>query len=368
MTVQNSTKTIRKGELLFREGEAWGSMYLITKGQLRVFKKKGDQQIEIDTLRPGQILGEMGFLDQQPRSASAEAIIDTEVVEISQQIYAATFVNIPEWVKVLLKAIVARLRATTVKVKNLESASSEVDYSEKGVSKRSYVFLSSHDRLKLAMAVLLVAARGRSADEKNVVLPATGGAAVGAPPVAPEVKLRMMILERYANQILSLPLAKITTFLDALKTAGIVRYAEDGSGEMYLTNEADLDAYVHFVCDENLLTPDKRHDLTARAFTILEAIHASLPNYTASATTGLTTVNIVDVLKWEIESGKPPFRLDEFDELVKVGYASQLTAVSSTEQTTLIQGDVFRKAYRVQKIVQVFEALNDEKDRLGKVA
>ena len=344
----NSLKQLKKGELLFREGEAWGSMFLIMKGQVRIFKKKGEQQIEIDTLRPGMILGEMSFLDQQARSASAEAIIDSELVEITQTIYNNTFQNIPEWVKVLLKAVVSRLRATTVKVKNLESASTEVEYTEKG-TKRSYVFLSAHDRLKIAMAVLLVASRGKKAEEK-------------------ETRLSMLSLERYGNQILNIHLSKITTFLEGLKTAEIIRFSED-STVMFLTNELDLEAYIHFVCDENLLAPEKRHDLTQKGFMVFDATARHLDRFPKNETTGLTSVNMIEVLKLEMElTGKVAFRLDEFEELVKLGYSTQLSAVSATEQTTLVNADFFKYSHKVQKIVRIFEALNEDKEKFGKVA
>jgi CRP-like cAMP-binding protein len=347
-SIQNHIKFIKKGELLFREGEGWGSMYLISKGLIRVFKKKGEQQIELDTLRPGQIIGEMSFLDQQPRSASAEAIMDTEVVEISQAVYQNTFQSIPEWVKVLLKATVARLRATTVKVRNLETASTEVVYNDMG-SKRQYVFLSSHDCLKIAMAVLLVSSRAKVPGEK-------------------ETRLRMLSLERYANQILGIPLSKVSTFLEGLKVAEIIRYSEDGS-EIFMVGESDLEAYISFVCEENLLAPEKRHDLTPKAFQIMESIHRYLDRFKKNETTGLTQVNMVQVIKYEMEeNGKQPFRLDELDELVKSGYASALSVMSAEDQTTLIQEETFRKVFKTQKVVQIFENLNSEKDRLGKIA
>lgn len=345
---KSNYKKLKAGELLFREGEPSGSMYLITKGLIRIFKKKGEQQIEIDSLRPGQILGELSFLDQEPRSASAEAIIDTEIVEINQSIYQNTFVNIPEWVKVLLKAVSSRLRATTVKLKNLEHASSEFAYTDEG-SKRNYIFISSHDSLKIAMATLLVSTRTPS-DRQH------------------EKKLRILSLERYATQILGIPLSKVMTFLEGLKKAEIVRIEED-SNEIYMLRETELDNYIQFICEENLLAPDKRHDISHKAFMIMDSIYRNLYLFPKNATTQLTQVNLVEVQRNEmVKNGKNPFRMDEFEELVKNGFASTLIVNSAQDQSTLIQEENFTKAYQIQKIIYHLSELNEEKNQLGRIA
>ena len=59
MAGPSGVRRLQKGDLLFKEGDSSSAMYLIRSGMIRIFKKKGDQQIEIDTLRSGQIVGEM---------------------------------------------------------------------------------------------------------------------------------------------------------------------------------------------------------------------------------------------------------------------------------------------------------------------
>src|SRR3954467_3009621 len=77
------SRKLKKGELLFAEGENSRAMYYLKTGMIRIFKKKGDSQIEIDTVRSGQIIGELAFLDGNPRSASGEALTDCELMEVS---------------------------------------------------------------------------------------------------------------------------------------------------------------------------------------------------------------------------------------------------------------------------------------------
>src|SRR5690348_3714743 len=74
---------LKKGQLLFSEGENSRAMYFLKSGMIRIFKKKGDSSIEIDTVHSGQVIGELAFLDGNPRSASGEALTDCELNEIS---------------------------------------------------------------------------------------------------------------------------------------------------------------------------------------------------------------------------------------------------------------------------------------------
>jgi len=341
MAGPSGSRRLQKGDLLFKEGDSSNAMYLIRSGMVRIFKKKGDQQIEIDTLRSGQIVGEMAFLDGNPRSAGAEALMETELVEISKSIYDTTMVQVPEWLKVLLKAIVARLRSTTTKMKNLETSSSEMNYAD---GRRNFVFLGVHDCLKISSAILLVALNSKED--------------------LPEGKrIKMGALERYANQVMGVPVAKVTSFLDILKQANIVHISEN-SQDVALKDPVLLEAFVQYVCDENLLEPTKRHDVSIRGFLVMGLIAKHLDKFPKDETTGMSTVNLVEVLKAETSAaGKEPFRMDEFAELVKIGHASNLTVLSTDQQTTMITTDAFRRAYRVNRVLKIIEATNEEKQK-----
>jgi CRP/FNR family cyclic AMP-dependent transcriptional regulator len=341
MAGPSGARRLQKGDLLFKEGDSSNAMYLIRSGMVRIFKKKGDQQIEIDTLRSGQIVGEMAFLDGNPRSAGAEALMETELVEISKSIYDSTMVQVPEWLKVLLKAIVARLRSTTTKMKNLETASSEMNYAD---GRRNFIFLGVHDCLKIGSAVLLVALNGKEE--------------------LPEGKrIKMGSLERYGNQVMGVPVAKVTSFLDILKQANIV-HISDNSQDVALKDASLLESFIQYVCDENLLEPTKRHDISIRGFLVMGLIAKHLDKSPKDETSGMSTVNLIEIQKLETSpAGKEPFRMDEFIELVKLGYASNLTVVSTDQQTTMIQVDTFRRAYRINRVLKIIEAMNEEKQK-----
>jgi hypothetical protein len=319
-------------------------MYLIRQGMIRVYKKKGEADIELETLRAGQIIGELAFLDGNPRSASGEALSDCELVEISGPTFQQVLDKIPEWLKILLRTLVTRLRATSTKFRQLESASTEFVYSEKdGKRVAQNVYLSAPDVMKVSTAILLVANRwGKPAqlgDRNGTEVPAG-------------------LLQRYSNQILQIPSSKMTSVLDAFTVAGFIK-TDDTSGEIVLLDIEFLEKLIHYMNDENLAEPSKRHDISNRGFVIMSLISKHVPRYAKDAE-GISLVNVAEVLKLETpEGGRAPFRLDDFAELVKLGYTSNVTAKSADEVLCSIRSDHFMLSARIQRAIKSIEAVND---------
>ena len=339
---------LRKGEMLFEEGDNAGSMYLIRQGSIRVFKKKGDGDIEIETIRANQLIGELAFLDGNPRSASGEALSDCELVEISGGSFQQVLARIPEWVKILLRTLVARLRAASTRIRQLESSSSEFVFSEKeGKRVAQAIYLSNSDVMKVATAILLVATRWGSPGPRE-----------GSIEIAPAM------LQRYGNKILQVPEAKITSILDAFVVAGFMLWDETNQSGVLLDIEF-LEKLIHYMNDENLLAPSKRHDLSNRGFLVLGIVAKYLSRYPADAD-GVSQVNMAEVLRLATpEGGVSPFRLDHFEELVKLGYATKVTAKSTDEVVTSIQAAKFQDAARLQRALKAIESVNDQKRRVG---
>ena len=71
------TKTFRKGQVIFHEGEAGDSMCDLYMGRVGVYANYGtDDQRLLTEYYPDQYFGEMGLLDHAPRSATAVALED----------------------------------------------------------------------------------------------------------------------------------------------------------------------------------------------------------------------------------------------------------------------------------------------------
>jgi len=323
-------------------------MYFLKTGIIRIFKKKGNASIEVATINSGQVLGELAFLDGMPRSASAEALTACTLVEISGVTFTQTLGKLPDWLKLLLKTIVGRLRSSSTRIRQLEQASTAFDYSSKdGKRSAHYVYLSPHDVLKIAAAILLVGSRGEQKGGK--------GRAV-----------RAGQLQRYANQIMGVPVAKITTLLDVFQTCGIVEGADQSEkSEVLLVDPDFLEAFIGFQNEENLLEPSKQHNVTIKGFLIMSLVAKHLAKYTANEATGLAKVNLAEICQIEAGiSGKDPFRMDEFPELVNLGYATGIEVKSTTQVYTQIKPTEFMKHYRLQRVMKALQSVNEEKSRV----
>lgn len=70
-----------KGELIMKEGDYGISIYRLLKGHARVMKESEGKEIVLATLGPGEIFGEMTFLNKllEARSASVRAVDDVEL-------------------------------------------------------------------------------------------------------------------------------------------------------------------------------------------------------------------------------------------------------------------------------------------------
>ena len=150
-----SVKHLKKGDVLVKEGESSNSMYWVQSGTLRLYKKKGQGFIELGVVHSGEVVGEMSFLDNQPRSAFVEALQPCDVVEIPRGKFDEFIENQPSWLKSLIQTLVKRLRTTNNKVRELESASLVYSKDESGRSTKTHEFISMPEALKLCSAVLV---------------------------------------------------------------------------------------------------------------------------------------------------------------------------------------------------------------------
>ncbi len=108
-------KKCRRGEILFREGDAGTCMYSVYYGQVGIYLDYGTKSEKlVSTLGEDDFFGEMSLLDHEPRSATAVALTDdTQLEVISEQNFKEYFEENPNRVLWLLQQMIRRLRATT---------------------------------------------------------------------------------------------------------------------------------------------------------------------------------------------------------------------------------------------------------------
>ncbi|MGH8369515.1 MAG: Crp/Fnr family transcriptional regulator [Gammaproteobacteria bacterium] len=80
--LQKSERKIYKpGDVLIQEGQKQTNLYVIVKGEVKVQRNHGDDfVIEISRHGPGEIFGDMSFIEGQAASASVVAAEEGEVL------------------------------------------------------------------------------------------------------------------------------------------------------------------------------------------------------------------------------------------------------------------------------------------------
>ncbi len=115
--MSNETINVAKGDYLIREGEESSQMYFLQKGSMSVLKKVGDTEKQIGTIYAGEVVGEMSFLDKQPRCASVKAINDCELTVIPSAKFEKFFEELPVWYKALVHTLLERLRRANARIR-----------------------------------------------------------------------------------------------------------------------------------------------------------------------------------------------------------------------------------------------------------
>jgi len=116
-----TNKVLQEGQVLFKAGDTSDGMYLIRKGEMRVYLEQDGKEVTLATVGEGGMIGEMALFDKQPRSASVKATKESEVTLISLDDFGKLMKQIPKWFVGLMSALSSRLRTTNDRLKNLES-------------------------------------------------------------------------------------------------------------------------------------------------------------------------------------------------------------------------------------------------------
>jgi CRP-like cAMP-binding protein len=113
LSAQATVRELERNELLFRQGDPSGSLYVVTDGRIAIASQAGDgRETVIAVLEQGGLFGELSLFDEAPRMADARALVDTTVVEIAHEPVRTVLQSRPELLWVVVRLLVQRLRAT----------------------------------------------------------------------------------------------------------------------------------------------------------------------------------------------------------------------------------------------------------------
>ena len=101
------------GDIIFSEGEIGTEMYILQSGTVELLKEIGGETRVLSTLEKGDFFGEMSVLEDLPRTASARAKTDVELVRINGATFDAMLKSNTEIAVRMLRKLSRRVREVT---------------------------------------------------------------------------------------------------------------------------------------------------------------------------------------------------------------------------------------------------------------
>jgi CRP-like cAMP-binding protein len=114
------TSKVKRGTLLFRKGDAGSNLYAVCAGAVRVSAPSDQGKDAIfNLIVPGEIFGEVAFLDGGPRTADAVMIESGELMVVERRDFLPLLKDYPELALRLLEVLCGRLRHTSQQVEDI---------------------------------------------------------------------------------------------------------------------------------------------------------------------------------------------------------------------------------------------------------
>jgi CRP/FNR family cyclic AMP-dependent transcriptional regulator len=107
-------RAVRRGQVLFTAGDPSDTVILVISGRVKVVVRSADgAELTLTVVPPGGSLGELSVADGGPRSADAEALEDSRVLLVPNDLIAELSSRVPSVTQALMSSIAATLRRLT---------------------------------------------------------------------------------------------------------------------------------------------------------------------------------------------------------------------------------------------------------------
>jgi CRP/FNR family transcriptional regulator, cyclic AMP receptor protein len=103
-------RQLQIGEILFREGDQAGSTFLVKSGRLQACRTSGGSSAVLGEIRAGEFVGELAYINNEPRSADVLAVEPCELIEIPIEALDGLIFSKPAWAKALMKTLAMRVK------------------------------------------------------------------------------------------------------------------------------------------------------------------------------------------------------------------------------------------------------------------
>jgi CRP/FNR family transcriptional regulator, cyclic AMP receptor protein len=106
-------RSVRRGETVFLEGEPGDSLYVLLEGKIKLGRSAPDgRENMLAVLGPGEVFGELSLFDPGPRTATATAVVDSQLACLDNSALQPWISNQPDVAERLLMVLARRLRRT----------------------------------------------------------------------------------------------------------------------------------------------------------------------------------------------------------------------------------------------------------------
>ena len=113
-------RSVPRSTTVMAGGDATDSLYIVISGRLKVMMSDAEgKEVILTILGPGEFFGEMGLIDDEPRSASVVAIEPCELLYISKRDFKKCLAENFDMTMAVMRGLVRRLREADRKIGSL---------------------------------------------------------------------------------------------------------------------------------------------------------------------------------------------------------------------------------------------------------
>lgn len=105
-----SEEAYENGQIILKEGSSGDWVYVVLSGSVEISKTIGGRKFIISVLEPDEVFGELGYLGDIKRTATAQAIGETTVGVIDRTFLDKEFNKLSGYFRTILVAVVKRFR------------------------------------------------------------------------------------------------------------------------------------------------------------------------------------------------------------------------------------------------------------------
>jgi len=113
-------RSAARSTTIMAAGDATDSLYIVLSGRLKVMMSDADgKEVILSILGPGEFFGEMGLIDDEPRSATVITIEPCELLAINKRDFKKSLAENFEMTMAVMRGLVRRLREADRKIGSL---------------------------------------------------------------------------------------------------------------------------------------------------------------------------------------------------------------------------------------------------------